>query len=209
MYHVTRNGSGVHRFRRGGFFALLAAVLLALSLNLGAAAAQEVATAEIAWDALRRGGYIALIRRAAVAGTDGPPVSATAGCGDPSVLSEAGAAQARRTGDAFHQRGVPVEAVYASQWCAAVETATLLGLGPVKPFPALNSFAGQPDRKDIQMNALTPWVGNAMPTGNLVLVTHQGVATALTDLVPSEGEIVVIEPLGGGKIRVVGRIPPL
>jgi len=187
----------------------MAAMLLAFVGALQPAASFEGATAQMAWDALRSGGHVALIRRVGIVGTDGPPASATTSCGELRLLSEAGAAQARRLGEAFRQRGIPVEAVYTSQWCAAVETATRLDLGPVKPFPALNSFASQADRKETQINALTPWVGNATPEGNLILVTHQGVATALTDLVPDEGEIIVIEPLGGGEIRVVGRIPPL
>ncbi len=185
--------------------------MVALLLGFAAvdpALSVEGATAQLAWEALQGGGHVALIRRAASVDTDAPPASTTTGCGESPHLSEAGAAQARRLGEAFRQRGIPVDAVYTSQWCAAVETARRLDLGPAKPFPALNSFASQAERKETQINALTPWVGNATPRGNLVLVTHQGVATALTDLVPDEGEIIVVEPLGGGEIRVVGRIPP-
>lgn len=185
-----------------------AALNICIGAWVGLAADVKAKTAESAWAALQQGGHIVLVRRVEIAGQDGPPGNGDQECNSQGILSPGGVARAERIGDAFHDRGVAVEAVYASQWCAAANTAASLDLGPVRPFPALNSFATQPERKTAQMAALVPWISNAATEGILVLVTHQGVVTELTDLVLSEGELVVIKPLGGGEIQVVGRIAP-
>jgi hypothetical protein len=184
------------------------AIALCLPLLYGIQSAATASTAFSAWDTLQNQGYVVLLRRVETSGDDQTPSGDSEKCADLKVLSEIGEARARRIGDAFRMRNVPVDLVYTSQWCSAEDTALLLDLADIKPFPALNSFAGQADRKDAQMTALKPWVSNATPDGIWILVTHQEVITALVDLVTSEGEMIVVKPLGGGEIEVIGRIEP-
>ena len=58
------------------------------------------------------------------------------------------------------------------------------------------------------MAELRAWLAKQPPEGTLVLVTHQVVITSLTGVVPASGEIVVAKPTGGGRLDVIGRIPP-
>ena len=64
-------------------------------------------------------------------------------------------------------------------------------LGEVQPQPLLNSFFQDRSREAVQIEALRQWIGQldfAMPT---VFVTHQVVVTALSQIFPDSGEIVV------------------
>lgn len=97
--------------------------------------------------------------------------------------------------------------LHASQWCRCLETATLLKLGEVRPQPLLNSFAQSQDRATEQTLALRSWLGGLDLANPTVLVTHQVVITALDDVYPGNGEIVVMQRLSGGRFAFVGRRP--
>jgi broad specificity phosphatase PhoE len=152
---------------------------------------------------------VALLRHAEAPGAGDPPGFRLDDCATQRTLSAEGKAQARRIGEAFRRVGTPVEHVYSSQWCRCLETAQLLGLGPVSPLTVLNSFFTQdPDRRERQTAELRAWLDDRRPRGSLVLVTHQVNITALTGIFPASGEAVVVKLLSGGEVEVVGRIPP-
>jgi hypothetical protein len=78
----------------------------------------------------------------------------------------------------------------------------------VTELPILNSFFENFHLKDKQTTQLKDWLfqhNNKMP---IILVTHQVNITALTEVYPSSGEIVVIRMTNLGGVKVVGRIPP-
>jgi hypothetical protein len=79
---------------------------------------------------------------------------------------------------------------------------------PVAPDAALDSFFGdrpsEPRQTEQLRSVVRSWRGRQ---GVLALVTHQVNITALTDINPAEGEIVVLRPEVGG-FEVVGRVPP-
>jgi len=164
--------------------------------------------AEAAWAALRAGGHVALMRHATAPGSGDPSGFNLEDCATQRNLSAAGRAEARAIGAAFRARAIAVDGVYSSQWCRCLETARLLDLGPVEPFPPLNSFFGQPEREPSQMAALRSWLAERPEGAVGVLVTHQVVVTALTDIFPRSGEIIVGKALTDGRLQVVGRIPP-
>jgi phosphohistidine phosphatase SixA len=169
-------------------------------------------TAPELWDLLKSGGHVALIRHARAPGFGDPPGFRLADCATQRNLSDEGREQARRIGQAFRDNGVAVDNVLSSEWCRCLETAALLGLGPVERFPALNSFFEMRENRDPQMKILVPWVRDARPEGVFVLVTHQVVISALTGEGAGSGEIVVVRPRGDtpgdGTIEVLGTIPP-
>jgi hypothetical protein len=41
-----------------------------------------------------------------------------------------------------------------------------------------------------------------------VLVTHQVNITALTNVMPRSGELIIVQPLAGGQVQVLGRLEP-
>jgi broad specificity phosphatase PhoE len=186
---------------------MMLALASALFLAPGRPAPAATPAAESAWAALAAGGHAALMRHASAPGSGDPPGFRLDDCTTQRNLSADGRAEAELIGGMLRGRGLRVDAVYSSQWCRCLETARLLDVAPVVPLPLLNSFFRDPAQGALQMGDLKAWLRALRPVGTVVLVTHQGVITALTGIVPAEGEIVVIRPADGGE-AVVGRIPP-
>ena len=180
----------------------LLAMLLALCS--GPAAADDAAL----WAALRAGGHVALMRHAEAPGVGDPPGFRLGDCGTQRNLSEQGRRQARAAGELFRRNGVASAVVYSSQWCRCLDTAALLGLGPVIPLPALNSFFENSGREKEQTDRLRALIRKHPADATLVLVSHQVNITALTGVYPQSGEIVVLRP-EGEKIAVLGRLRTL
>jgi broad specificity phosphatase PhoE len=158
------------------------------------------------WDLLRQGGLVVLMRHAVAPGFGDPPHFRLDDCSTQRNLSEAGRRQARLLGESFRRQKIPIEKVYASQWCRCKETAQI-AFGAFQEHPALNSFFEQPGLRAAQTEALTGLILKDRPSsGNLVLVTHQVNITALTSIVPAEGDLVVVRLEDDGRISVLGRI---
>ncbi|MGI8936025.1 MAG: histidine phosphatase family protein [Phormidesmis sp.] len=84
--------------------------------------------------------YVVLLRHALAPGTGDPANFQLNDCSTQRNLSETGREQAIAIGEAFRSRNTPVIEILSSQWCRCLETAELMAVGPVEPFPALNSF---------------------------------------------------------------------
>ena len=159
------------------------------------------------WAALRHPGCFALIRHATAPGTNDPPGFRLDDCATQRNLSIEGRAQAARIGDLFHANGIAAAEVYSSQWCRCLDTATLMKLGEVRPQPRLNSFFQDRSRETGQIEALRQWIGQLGLANPTVFVTHQVVVTALSQIFPASGEIVVMQRLPDGQLAVQGRLP--
>jgi phosphohistidine phosphatase SixA len=184
-----------------------AASLLAAALWLPAAPLAAASEADALWARLREGRHVLLVRHAAAPGVNDPPGFRLDDCATQRNLSAAGREQARRLGEAFRVRGVPVGRVLSSRWCRCIETARL-AFGRTEPWPDLDSLraeAGAPGGQTARVAALA---GNRPEGGNLVLVTHQRNITALTGLSLAEGATIVLEPRGDGGFDVAGRLAP-
>lgn len=170
-------------------------------------AAQTVQAAGAVWDALHEGGKVALIRHADAPGTGDPPNFVLEDCSTQRNLSAGGQAQAGRLGAAFRSNGVSVDQVLTSGWCRCIETATI-AFGMAEVWPPLHSFfrdAGTEAAQTAEVRArVAAWEG----PGTLVLVTHQVNITALTDIFPAAGEIIVLAPAAerGFGFSIVGRV---
>jgi len=160
-----------------------------------------------AWVALRRSGHFALIRHALAPGNNDPPGFRLDDCATQRNLSTEGCTQAVRIGNLFRANGIASARVHSSQWCRCLETATLIRLGEVQPQPLLNSFLQNPARRATQIEALRPWINQIDLATPTVFVTHQVVATALSEIFPGSGEIVVMQRTADGRLVVQGRLP--
>ncbi len=172
-----------------------------------AAALAQVTTASSPLRALAEGGTVALIRHAAAPGTGDPPGFRLGDCSTQRNLSGAGRRQAAELGRKLREAGVLVTDLRSSRWCRALETTQLAFPDvPVTPDAALDSFfdeRGRGRQQTEQTRALiAAWQGRQ---GTLALVTHQVNITALTDVSPAEGEVVVLRPTDGATFAVVGR----
>ena len=143
------------------------------------------------WQMLENGGFIVLIRHALAPGGGDPPNFNLDDCKTQRNLSDAGRRQAQVLGDEFRSRQIPIEKVYSSQWCRCKETAQL-AFGTYEELPALNSFFASPDHEGRQAETIRDFLlHRPAHRGNLILVTHQVNITALTNVFPSQGEIII------------------
>jgi broad specificity phosphatase PhoE len=176
--------------------------VLAMGLVLAAPARAEEADRRL----LAEGGRTVLIRHATAPGTGDPAGFDLADCATQRNLSDEGRAQARRIGERFSDWGVRVDAVLSSRWCRSLETARLaFGADRVEPYPPIDSFFGDRSTEPAQTAAAKARIAGFDGEGVQVMVTHQVNITALTGIVPAQGEAIVVEPTGD-EIVVVGRI---
>jgi phosphohistidine phosphatase SixA len=150
---------------------------------------------------------LAIMRHATAPGTGDPAGFRLDDCRTQRNLSEEGREQAARIGARFRANGIETARVFSSQWCRCLDTARLLGLGPVEELPLLNSFFAESEQRDSQTRSLKKWLADQdFGDRPLVLVTHQVNVTALTGVYPNSGEIVVIARPQNGDIVVAGTI---
>lgn len=154
-------------------------------------------TSEALWAQLKQPGdtfYAVLMRHALAPGTGDPANFQLEDCATQRNLSDEGRSQAEQIGQAFRDRGVAVQAVLSSQWCRCLETAELMGVGAVEPYPPLNSFFRDRSLADAQTTAVKQYLlSRAQSPGVTVMVTHQVNITDLTGIVPQSGEAVVLQ----------------
>ncbi|CRI66683.1 Phosphoglycerate mutase [Thiocapsa sp. KS1] len=186
---------------------LLCIVLRAI-LGTGAIAAQDIEDADLA-ARLQKGGTVLLLRHAYAPGTGDPEGFRLDDCATQRNLNDAGREQARSIGAWLRARGIERARVYSSEWCRCLETAELLGLGPVTPLPALNSFFERRGDRGPNLAALEAFLEDQPPNGEpIILVTHQVTVTALSGIYPASGEAVLMElsDRDKGKLEPIGRL---
>ncbi|WP_230530855.1 histidine phosphatase family protein [Microvirga roseola] len=179
---------------------------LALTILAATALAQPLAASEAAWQALRDGGTVALLRHARAPGTGDPAGFKLEDCSTQRNLSEEGREQARQLGETFGDRQIPVTRVLSSRWCRSLDTARLAFGDRAEPYPPLDSFFRSRGDREAQTEAVRELVRGWSSEGVLVLVTHQVNITALTDVFPAEGEVIVLRPKAEDGFDLVGRI---
>ena len=167
-----------------------------------------VAAEEMLWTKLMNADeetYVVLLRHAIAPGTGDPEKFQLDDCSTQRNLSEAGRQQARKIGEAFRDRNVPVTQVLSSQWCRCLETAKLMEIATVEPFPPLNSFFRDRNTAETQTTQIKDYIATNKDPGVIVMVTHQVNITALSDIFPQSGSAVVIQ-LQDGYLNVLGQL---
>jgi broad specificity phosphatase PhoE len=171
------------------------------ALLLGASSAQAD---ESLWARLKSGGQVIYIRHTITTpGVGDPPGFKLEDCSTQRNLTDAGRAHAKRIGEAFRGRGIPVERVVTSPWCRCIETSKLAFGKHDEVSTALSNLFGRHENRDRQVAQLKTF---APKKGNLIMVSHGSTIVALTGISPDTGEMVVVTPQGGGKFAVAGRL---
>ena len=152
-------------------------------------------------------GAVLLMRHATAPGTGDPANLRLGDCATQRNLSDAGRDEARRIGQRFRAAGLDFDRILHSEWCRTTETAELLDLGPVTPFPPANSFFSNRSTADRQTADLLAYLASLPEDERVLIVTHQVNITALTGIVPRSGEIVVTLRSGAG-LEVLDRLLP-
>ena len=158
-------------------------------------------SSEALWSLLKPGGQVILIRHTLTTpGVGDPPGMRLADCGTQRNLSEEGRAHARRIGEEFRRRGIPVERVLSSPWCRCLETARL-AFGKAEVSQPLSNLFGRHENRESQVRRIREILKQKFE-GNLVLVTHGSTILALTGVSPGTGEMVIVSRDG----KAAGRL---
>jgi phosphohistidine phosphatase SixA len=160
------------------------------------------------WSLLRQGkGIVVMLRHAIAPGTGDPANFQIEDCSTQRNLSAAGRQQAMQIGAMLRQQRVPVARVLSSQWCRCLETARLMDIAPVEPFPMINSFFGDRSTEAQQTAALKQFIEeNRESQGVIFLVTHQVNITAVTGVVPQQGEALILQADQPNQPKVLGEL---
>ena len=157
---------------------------------------------EALWAQLKAGGQVVLIRHTVTTpGAGDPPGMRLDDCSTQRNLTEQGRAHARRIGEEFRRRGIPVERVLSSPWCRCLETARL-AFGRAEVSQPLSNLFGRHEKRDAQLLEMRKLMATAPKGGNLILVSHGSTILALTGVSPATGEMVVVAP----DAKVLGRL---
>ena len=181
--------------------ALIALLVAAALLVPGAAGADDHP-----WALLAQGGHVILIRHAITTpGVGDPPGFKLEACATQRNLTDEGRADAKRLGEAFRARRVPVDRVLSSPWCRCLETARL-AFGTAEVWLPLSNLYGRSEASAEQVKQLQPILAERRPGGNVVLVTHGSTISAAVGINPAPAEMVIVTPQGNGRFSVAGRL---
>ena len=153
----------------------------------------QLNASEQSWKIAQEGDKIILIRHSLAPGGGDPAGFKVDDCKTQRNLNRTGINQSKKIGKLFKKNKVPVDQVLSSQWCRCKDTAKY-AFGNFKEFTALNSTFQSPyDQNEAkQLKDLYAFVKDWNSNGkNLVLVTHYSIITAVTNAVPSSGELVI------------------
>jgi phosphohistidine phosphatase SixA len=154
-----------------------------------------VLSSESIWDEARKGNKVILIRHSFAPGGGDPAGFKIEDCKTQRNLNKAGIDQSKKIGKIFRDNKIPIDIILSSEWCRCKDTA-FHAFGRFKKFSALNSTFSNPYIKNESRQIkeikkyLKIWDGKGK---NLILVTHYSIITAITDAVPSSGEIVIAD----------------
>ena len=152
-------------------------------------------------------GAVLLMRHATAPGTGDPANLRLGDCSTQRNLSDAGRAEARAVGERFRTAGIAFDRILTSEWCRTTETAELMDLGPVTPFPPANSFFSDRSTADRQTAEVLAYLASLPEEERVLIVTHQVNISALTGIAPRSGEIVITRR-SADALQVLDRLPP-
>ena len=152
----------------------VAIVALLLFGAAGSAAADQAADA---WNALRSGAQVALMRHAdAPGGAGDPPGFRVEDCATQRNLSPKGRADAEKIGSQLRRQGIAFEKIVSSPWCRCVDTAKLLDFGTVETEPTFGNVVVLRDQREALTAGARAVIVGWKARGNLLVVTHGAIA---------------------------------
>jgi phosphohistidine phosphatase SixA len=200
------------RFQEKSMSNLRLSLLCILLAILPMASGSQPLSGRPAWlNDMRLGGYVIILRHGATVSDDEVKIDSmnTKDVSGERQLNAQGRAQAQSIGESMRQLGIPVDMVLTSTTQRAVDSATLLGFGPVTATPDLAEGTSS-DERDRRALALRKLVATLPPPdNNVVIVSHKpnivdAFGTGWSDV--REGEASVFEPDRLGGYKLIARI---
>lgn len=137
------------------------------------------------------GANVVFMRHALAPGYGDPDNFQIEDCNTQRNLDEAGRRQAEAIGRYFREHQITFTAILSSRWCRCTQTAELLNYGSWSEFDGLNSFfQGHVDRQET-LALLKDKLDSLSSDDMVLMVTHQVVISAITDISPPSGGLVV------------------
>lgn len=161
-----------------------------------------------AWEALREGRAILILRHALAPGTGDPANFDLNNCSTQRNLNETGREQARAWKPFLAEHGIEQARVFTSQWCRCRDTATEMDVGEVTEWPSLNSFFQGRGDGPTQTRQTITLVNELEPGLPVVMVSHQVNITRLAGIYPSSNEGVILALPLSEDPRVLARVAP-
>jgi broad specificity phosphatase PhoE len=195
----------------GGFrvFGFLGLMMMIAGFSAPSANAQSLSGANLV-NALRRGGYVLVIRHANAPAQ--PPGKAAADAENVKLerqLDSAGRDAARGLGEAVKTLRIPIGDVFSSPTYRALETIRLASLGQAKTVAELDEGAAgmQGNAEAQRVNWLMAKVAEAPRAGtDTIIVTHAPNIQSSFGIDAAAGEAIVFRPDGKGGAAQVARI---
>ena len=131
------------------------------------------------------------IRHALAPGFGDPDNFSINDCSTQRNLSVSGIDQARRIGIFFRKSNVQFSDILSSQWCRCKDTAENLNIGKWEEFSGLNSFFEEHADRDKTLNLLYQKINNLPKDKITLMVTHQVVISAVTNIFTQSGGVVL------------------
>lgn len=180
--------------------AIVAAILAIYS-------ASALAAEDPLWDALKKGGLIILMRNTVIdEGLGDPKGYKVDDCTTQLNLNDKSRADAKKIGEEFKKRKIPIKQVLTGAFCRTKETAQL-AFGKAEIWEPLNSFYDKPERRSEQTRMLHQRLENSPKDGtNLVMVTHGYNIVSATGLNPDPGDMLIISPASKVGYKIVGEL---
>ncbi|MFP5408265.1 MAG: histidine phosphatase family protein [Gammaproteobacteria bacterium] len=184
------------------------ALLACVAYGVGIVGSSAAGANETAWQGLAEGGKVVLMRHGAVRSGPGQGDSLLRDptCKRERNLSVEGEAQARRIGETFRARNIPVAAVHHSPFCRTADTARLaFSGGAPADYLSLREILDA-EAAAAQTRALAAVIGSHAGTGNLILVTHEPNINAVSFELMRHADFLVLQPLGGSDFEELGVV---
>lgn len=173
-------------YRRLFGLGLMFLMLMPVS-GLSADTPQEPVRAALA----QTGANVVFMRHALAPGYGDPDNFQIEDCNTQRNLDAAGRRQAEAIGRYFREHQITFTAILSSRWCRCTQTAELLNYGSWSEFDGLNSFfQGHVDRQET-LALLRDKLDSLSSDDMVLMVTHQVVISAITDISPPSGGLVV------------------
>ena len=140
---------------------------------------------------------VIFMRHALAPGFGDPDNFSINDCSTQRNLSATGIDQARQIGIFFRKSNVQFSDILSSQWCRCKDTAENLNIGKWEEFSGLNSFFEEHADREKTLNLLYQKINNLPKEKITLMVTHQVVISAVTNIYVESGGVVLFNSSTG------------
>ena len=182
--------------------------MAASSAMLTLAIGQPALANEVAWQTLKSGGQVVLMRHTTPEQGQGKGNSLLrdATCAKERNLSQQGKQEAEPIGKNFESHSISVGEVLASPYCRTRDTASH-AFGHVTPtgYLSLPEVLTPPEAARNTAEAMKR-IGEYGGAANLVMVTHEPNIAAISFELVEQGAFLVLKSRGGSEFDVIGKV---